>query len=60
MYIYTQMEDTSMIEKALKLMESRKNIARRNYEKNREKRIEYARQQYQKKKEARSNKVIEV
>lgn len=54
------MEDTSMIEKALKLMESRKNIARRNYEKNREKRIEYARQQYQKKKEARSNKVIEV
>ena len=50
------MEETITIERALNILETRRNIMRRNYEKNREKRIEYARQQYQKKKEEKKKK----
>ena len=42
------------VAKALKLLQSRREIMKRNYEKNRDARLEYARNQYSKKKESRS------
>jgi hypothetical protein len=42
------------VAKALKLLQSRREIMKRNYEKNKDARLEYSRMQYAKKKEARS------